>query len=372
VANDFSRSLPTTVTLRPSGVGEPHPFFNPCSPFPSAPNWANVAEAIPDDFASYNYLAGTGTFENPFSGTRVDRVTFTPDRAFSNPTKVTLRIRVRRTSGTSNATPGLLFLPDFEYGTGGASPPINTWQESSFEWLSNPFTGLPWADSDFTNGVPNFQAWYRLAMAGESSGVSQFIYATQFWMEVLAVPGVFFRDGFPNAGTAFRFFADADQSIFDYLSNAHVSADLNALRNYLIAQNVTLRPHRYEPRPANESPSNFPVVYFGSYFKEMPDYEARTLMVRCGTVFHIWDSQTNPLDASTRVDAIASTILSMLRQIDYDRDAFTWTGHYANFLPHAENHGMITPTILLPSDTGKTSGMAYGRLSLDWIHAEDL
>ena len=344
------------LTLRPSGAGA----FTQLTPVGAANNWDCVNDTTADEDSTY--IENTGTNRKDYY--TFDTVTARVGSIYS------LTIVARSKSDALPTGDGAInlkyFINSTEYGVGGSHIllPLGSYGNYQTESLTNPDSSAAWTWAD----VAAMQ--FGVSHSSIGSGATR---TTQLYCEVKYMPGVFFRDGAPSAGTAFEFFAEADNAIRDYMTTAGNITDINNLVAFLAAKNVTFRPGRYDIAPdVRESPSNFPIVYIGSFLVDAPDLEPRTQTIRCQTVLRVWCHKPDPLDAQRELDSITSAILSILRQSDRDTSNADWRHHYANHPQQLADSVRVTPATVETDIAGATTGRVSAQVLVRWLHSEDL
>ncbi len=367
---DYARHPTKVLLLTPNGPGALAENFPVGT---ASTNWecSELADMawVPDGSGGWT-SGGSGvalfdTFANQV-GRDFYSVSFTPNAFAIAGVRITVRASrypdLPVPSSHAEIEPGLRFVNTNQH---FSTPQVlsGDFASYSFTWDTNPDTGLPWEWSDLTG----IQIGLR-----QSTVSGLFSVADQVYGEVIYVPGHFFRDGEPTAGTAFGFFSDADNEIKNYLTGTFAYADLQSLSAFIQATVNTIRPGRYDENLVHEGPSNYPMIYIGSYLLDTVDHEPRTLMPRIETKVKIWSSRADPQEAKVECDAIAGACLSMLRQSDFDRDAFVWTGHYNNMPQDAGNHAVLTPARVDTAPDGSYTGRVKAELTLNWLHAEDI
>jgi hypothetical protein len=169
--------------LRPISPGSSF-TWDPCTPFPSGPNWGNVDEAVANDFTDYNYHLGVGNSGgsgDPYSLAKEDVFVLSPYASQAAIASVAVRMRIRRTTPSGGAKSGLVidpymflwYSPAVNFGGG-----TNQWIDSYWIWTTNPATGLPWTPAQ----VAALKAGYYLGISNEFGTCT--VYCTWFQVEV--------------------------------------------------------------------------------------------------------------------------------------------------------------------------------------------
>ena len=188
-----------------------------------------------------------------------------------------------------------------------------------------------------------------------------------------------FRDGAPDAGTNWDGLKEADNSLKDFLTTTNGYQRLDDLRAFLKVvgglKGVTWRQHRYGLEPATgESPSNYPLCYFGSWVVGTRDKGGGgALLAICRTRFSIWSRAQNEETAIDQVTSISGALMFMLKQTIFDSLSGDWSSFYSN---HYEgdtgvNNAEAPEGPFISTDAeGLYAGRAGVRVTTNWYHEE--
>lgn len=236
--------------------------------------------------------------------------------------------------------------------------------EASIVMATNPVTGLAWDWTDFST--------LQIGQIQDMNFINEDIRVSDVYLEVTYMPGHQFASGAPVAGIGFNFFCDADTEIMNYLRGTFTYADLQSLSTFLASKLKTIRPCRFDNELTHESPSNFPLMYLSSFLVDTVQVEPRTLAIKVQTDIRIWSSRPNPQETMVECDQIASAVLSMFRQNDFDRDGHVWTVWYNDMPQDAGNSVVVSPAVVEAAPDGTPTGRVRTNMTLTWIHAEDV
>lgn len=130
-----------TLTLRPNAAGDATQYMAQSPANGVADHWDKVDEVIPDEDSTYLYIL-TGSYWDLFN---------IPDHTTETDTivsvKVTIRCRNYSADGSCYARP-IIKTGGTEYKNATPNRPTTTWTNYSYQWDTNPKTGLPWTWAD--------------------------------------------------------------------------------------------------------------------------------------------------------------------------------------------------------------------------------
>lgn len=171
------------------------------------------------------------------------------------------------------------------------------------------------------------------------------------------------------SGLAFNFLSDADGALASFLGSDNSYKPLSSL--YAALSGSTFRT-RADKAPAQESPSNFPLVYLFST-AQMPIQRGRSVVVPVLTRLTTWTSQPHPADSLLQCAEVAAAVAMMIRLTVHDGDASDWSSFYSNHHhEHINRVRAVQEPRLEVNAQGSQSGLCKAINEASWYHYEEV